>query len=140
MKKITDELRKYLHDLDENRYKGWLSVNVEWNRVNKIFDAIEREFEERYIELPKDFNGEYIHIGEAMEDADGPLGCVWLIGPNDVMFDDHTVRWPHTLRKVRPDSWDRIWDDYVNLGNALTMAKEDVQSLLERAQKLGGQK
>lgn len=130
MKKITERLRLYP--------RGYAQMTIE--DIDDIADAIEREIDERYIELPKDFDGEYIHIGEAMEDADGPLGCVWLVGPSDVMFDDHTVRWPYRLRKVRPDSWERIWEDYVNLGDALTMDKEDVQSLLERAQKLGGEK
>ena len=198
MKKITEKLRLYP--------RACARMTVE--DIDCIADAIEHELEECYVELPKDFDGEYIHIGEAMEDADGPLGCVWLIGLNDVMFDDHTVRWPYRLRKVecehgeqahdrdtgwielpkdadgehvhigdvmayadntkpkevialvppavfltedgpryadlcrhyRPDSWERIWEDYVNLGDALTMDKEDVQSLLERAQKLGGEK
>lgn len=34
----------------------------------KDLDAIEREVEERYVELPKDADGEYIHIGDRVED------------------------------------------------------------------------
>lgn len=36
-------------------------------RCCDIADEIEQEIEERYIELPKDADGEYIHIGDVMD-------------------------------------------------------------------------
>ena len=41
-----------------------------------IADEIEREVAERYVELPKDADGEYVHVGDVMESGDGDVFTV----------------------------------------------------------------
>lgn len=40
-KPITGELRRYLHDVNENLDEEWLFVNIRWDRVNELCDAID---------------------------------------------------------------------------------------------------
>ena len=50
--------------VDDNFETVWITKSA----LLEDIDAIEREVEERYIELPKDADGEYIHIGDRVED------------------------------------------------------------------------
>ena len=38
--------------------------NIDTDKLTTIAESIEREVKDRYIELPKDADGEYIHIGD----------------------------------------------------------------------------
>ena len=76
---ITDELRAYIR-------------GHSWESLTAIADRIDAALRERYIELPRDADGQYIHIGDMMECEKLPNGnrvcgevkaisndCVWLI-------------------------------------------------------------
>ena len=52
------ELLKEIQIFNEN--------DIDTDELVRIADAIEREVEERYIELPKDSDGEHIHIGDKL--------------------------------------------------------------------------
>ena len=48
---ITGELREYLRAANENTSEDWLSVSVEWDRVNNlcdVIDAVHRNLEGEY--------------------------------------------------------------------------------------------
>ena len=56
--KAIDELRDEIRILRDN--------NIDTDELVRIADAIERELEEGYVELPTDVNGEHIHIGDKL--------------------------------------------------------------------------
>lgn len=70
---ITDGLREIAAKTEcangrcEKLYRGDL---------DHIADRIDAEPAERYVELPKDADGEYIHIGDVMESGDGDVFTV----------------------------------------------------------------
>ena len=43
-------------------------TDIETDELEKTADAIEREVEERYVELPKDANGKQVSIGDMVHD------------------------------------------------------------------------
>lgn len=59
--KTIDAMRTHISNL---RYQGLTQVAMV--DVEKCLDEIEREMEEEYVELPKDANGEHIHIGDKL--------------------------------------------------------------------------
>ena len=63
---ITDELRDYAEDW------GWVGTGAEkaQDRIEAIADRIDAELAERYVELPKDADGEYIHVGDVLTDGE----------------------------------------------------------------------
>lgn len=67
---ITDELRKWLKSLYTPNSGA---VKDEGER---IADRIDAALAERYVELPKDADGEPIHIGDVMESGDGDVFTV----------------------------------------------------------------
>ena len=64
MLKSVERLLEFVGDM--NAIDGeWLDG---WNRaVLATVEKIEKEVAERYVELPKDADGEYIHIGDVMD-------------------------------------------------------------------------
>lgn len=63
----VEDVRTWCDDLFQTN-----SVEV----LKEKLDAIEREVEQNYIELPKDMNGECIRIGDTLETADSPRACM----------------------------------------------------------------
>jgi len=55
-------------------------VCVTRQELDELADAIEREVKERYIELPKDADGEYIRIGDRVEDNERVVRIVLTNG------------------------------------------------------------
>ena len=60
--KTIGEMKLHMGNLRDHGLKQVAMVDVE-----RCLDEIERELEEEYVELPKDADGEYIHIGDRME-------------------------------------------------------------------------
>ena len=61
---ITDELR------------DWAKEHLSRSSILAIADRIDAAMAERYVELPTDADGEYIHIGDVMESGDGDVFTV----------------------------------------------------------------
>lgn len=57
---ITDELRDWAHGFTEPYKRNE-------QQLLAIADRIDAALAERYVELPKDADGEYIHIGDVMD-------------------------------------------------------------------------
>lgn len=60
---ITDELREYA---TTNFYVG-SPIQLKLRLIANHIDAAQKELSERYMELPKDADGEYIHIDDDVE-------------------------------------------------------------------------
>ena len=73
---ITNELRERIDAVC--RVSGW-----DCKRLTAIADRIDAVLAERYVELPKDADGEYVHIGDVMAYADNtkPMEVVALVPP-----------------------------------------------------------
>ena len=98
-----------------------------YNCLMTIADRIDSEM----VELPKDKDGEPIHVGETVYGEDGKewhvLGIV--IGENPIAWKDHNVYVenntadkrcnlsPERLTHERPDSWERIADELKRYAN-----------------------
>lgn len=67
-----DELREETKILADN--------NIDTDELVRITEAIEREVLEGYAELPKDADGEYIHIGDRVEDNERVMRIVLTNG------------------------------------------------------------
>ena len=63
MMEITDELRSFIKD----PLLGYASQEQHVEQLTAIADRIDAALAERYVELPKDADGEPIHIGDRME-------------------------------------------------------------------------
>lgn len=92
---ITDELRDWV----ANHYSGWTSKQA---KGFAIADCIDEAVASEYVRLPKDVDGEYIHIGDAMNSN------------VDHLFDGR----PFEVRAMRYDEggwevYDRLGDRYV---------------------------
>lgn len=134
---ITDELRGFV---DGHLYLG-ATVLGGWKEVAlAIADRIDAEHElamaaaalitgipitdehmveHGWIRLPKDADGEYIHIGDVMVYADGntcPLPVVALVPPT-VFLTDEGPRYADMCRH-QPDTWERIIRDAIAEGMA----------------------
>ena len=59
------QLHKEIQILNDN--------NIDTHELERIADAIEREVDSSYVELPKDESGEHIHVGDLLT-ADGYAG------------------------------------------------------------------
>ena len=94
---ITDELREYAHDccarVDDAIHDIADRIDAEHERVRaeSIIDMTdERMAEHGWIRLPKDADGEYIHIGDVMAYADNtkPMEVVALVPPAVFLTED----------------------------------------------------
>jgi len=91
MTKISDEIRKWCADLDSD------DILCTTATLYTLADRIDREL----VELPKDADGEYIHIGDVMEWCDsGETLTVEGIG-SDVLFyiDGENAEWTAARNK-----------------------------------------
>lgn len=86
MAKISDEIRKWADDLDSD------DIVCTTATLYTLADRIDSEM----VELPKDADGEPIHVGDTAYLKDGR---------------EVKVRLPFELWHERPDSWERIAQD-----------------------------
>lgn len=142
---ITDELRKWIDRYTMREYA--------YNELTKIADHIDAKYEEalgskvamaisvgedgtefvsmpakelseHYVELPKDADGEYIHIGDVMEDgldeAFTPKKVKMLMLEDNEWMLNFGGGWcvmkHHEWRHHTPDTWERIIRDAVMRG------------------------
>lgn len=75
---MIESLEKLRKGLDAwTRAKGeYETVSITRSGLLKHLDDIEREVEERYIELPKDMNGVPIHVGDKVRTS---LGSTYVV-------------------------------------------------------------
>lgn len=78
----VDKLRDYASR--NQRVSGWMTA------LKRIADEIEREIEERFMELPVDVNNEPVHIGDEMEHRSKHETLDVIAVGNDSFF---TGRW-----------------------------------------------
>ena len=64
--KALDELKNCLDESGIFGKAGAIGVNYMRDTVNPLIHAIEKELEERYVELPLDKDGVPIHVGDEM--------------------------------------------------------------------------
>lgn len=86
-----EKLRKSADEISEcatpcGASPDWMGVR---RKVGELADAIEQEIAERYVKLPLDANGEYIHVGDEVDflghstvDAIGKDGEVFIFASN----------------------------------------------------------
>lgn len=111
--------------------------NIDTDELVRIADAIEREVEERYIELPKDADGEYIRIGDMMDK--GEVTCIrdcgkgWEVVLNDLYTYDLPSLHHHT-----PTVKDVLREFFEEVGDGLhTLKAIDTQVIIAKyAEKL----
>lgn len=143
---ITEELRS----LTKDPLLGYASQNQHIERLTAIADRIDAAHEEalgskvtgvllanedgteflaipaskmaeRYVELPKDADGEYIHIGDVMDELDARCPGTPTTFTVADMFYQGNDRWhlraypatydPKTCRHHHEDTWERIIED-----------------------------
>ena len=123
---ITDELRKWLRD-----GKGSLLA---------IADRIDAALAEHYVELPKDADGEYVHIGDRMESGDGDMfivssvdyglhsshgrGKFWMLWNEDADFYERAYECRHHKQPTVEDTLHEL------IGKALMLSEVDGENEL----------
>ena len=163
---ITKELRRYAARLDEQAAAksehGFSPVALEINRIAdridqeheaEVFDLL-REHDEwvhdrdaNYIQLPKDADGETIHLGDRVSWDNGTFNVheLNLTADGWTTWDElhgYTVH-ADQCHHVTPDSWERIIEDaakniYPN--GAFNPCWDEVRdSLVERCKRLAGE-
>lgn len=96
MSKISDELREWCESENETGCGGFVT-GYSFEELCDLADRIDSEM----VELPKDADGEYIHIGDVMEWCDsGETLTVEGIG-SDVLFyiDGENAEWTAARNK-----------------------------------------
>lgn len=146
---ITDELRKWIDRYTMREYA--------YNELTKIADRIDAELTERYVELPKDADGEVIHIGDELDDgldqSFTPKKVKMLMLEGDEWMLNFGGGWcamkHHEWRHHTPDTWERIIRDAVMRGADIQWRAEgggrmtdyfvpEGYDLLERCKALAG--
>ena len=130
MAKISDELREKAHKLG-----GYIETLVTANELYTLADRIDKET----VELPKDADGEPIHVGDTVWMADkGALELtvrsITLHACGEVNVDAscegcHAHVGPSDLTHNRPDSLERIADDIETFGNEADINDTTVEFL-----------
>ena len=95
--------------------------------IDSVHAALEAECErlrdrDGWVELPKDADGEYIHIGDVMEWSDGTTFEVVGIGDDTLFYVEtdengsNSIEWTSTEQKRhhKPDTWERIIEDAID--------------------------
>ena len=125
MKEI-DELRAYVH---EHRMMNWsdnepfFDCETSPSRLADLADAIEAAVGERYAELPRDADGEVVHVGDLMETKDGETfevssldyghhpsihdGMGWMAWSENAEFDELAYTLHHSKK---PTLRDKLYD------------------------------
>lgn len=131
-KPITDELmewtRDHTVDCSDNRIalvtiakridaEHKKTVDEFWTKINAVPVTAENMAEHGWVELPKDANGEYIHIGDVMEwPTTGETFEVVGIGDGVLFYvkdGEEKADWTgaSTKRHHQPDTWECIIED-----------------------------
>lgn len=118
---ITDELREYVarHEapclsMSMAAYLRGIAdrIDSEHRAALEKLAAAADEDRDGWVELPRDADGEHIHIGDVMVYADGntcPLPVVALVPPA-VFLTDEGPRYADMCRH-QPDTWESIIED-----------------------------
>ena len=163
---ITDELREYVAEqcsyLRGAKCSGYNKMLEIADRIDAEHERLmqeqpftvdmvpmtdERMAEHGWIRLPVDADGVPIHMGDEMEltdeaarrwDGDKHFGRVMGL---ELTLDGWTVEGdPATdLRHVKPDSWERILMDMVQLGHDDDPSNIDLGKYVERCRRLAGE-
>ncbi|MDD6706731.1 MAG: hypothetical protein PUE29_10330 [Olsenella sp.] len=131
--KLSDEIRKWCDDA----YSGRKIRTTK--DLYAIADLIDREM----VELPKDKDGEHIHVGDKVYLDDGRMACVTSIEINDVCevvdcWDGgkHVAYHPSGISHTRHDSWERIADDLDEIVDAADSADDTCEMLANFANRI----
>lgn len=121
-----EKLRKSADEISEcatpcGASPDWMGVR---RKVGELADAIEQEIAERYVKLPLDANGEYIHVGDEVDflghstvDAIGKDGEVFIFASNwlDGVFVQRACELRHYHKPTLEDVLSECCSKYHNL-------------------------
>ena len=120
-------------------------------RLEAAYDRLraegEHDFapESHYVMLPKDADGEPVHIGDVMEWPDGETFEVVGIGGNTLFYiKDGLAEWVDARNKRHhiPDTWERIIEDAINASESAELGdgtyEQAVTALVARCKALAG--
>lgn len=155
---ITDELRKWVKSLYTPN-----SAQVNADEAFRIADRIDKAHDDKlmqakavvlldcisaaddFIELPKDADGQTIHLQDRMMWDNGTFNVheLNLTADGWTTWDElhgYTVR-ADQCRHVQPDSWERIIRDAQGDGilNQIDGRPSDFEALVERCKRLAGE-
>lgn len=101
-------------------------------------DAIERELDEHYVELPMDADGVPIGVDDLIKLPNGKITAVRFITFNDAGWLINESGWfPERVTHYQPDTWERIIEDAIHAG--ATDVNNDVRgNLVDRCRALAG--
>ena len=141
--KTIDAMRTHISNL---RYQGLTQVAMV--DVEKCLDVIERELEEGYVELPKDMNGERVHVGDTLHDhEDGHDFRVdgfelWGDVTEWWAFQSHAVQYPlKRCSLVKPPTVEDVLREFAKsiaevLGGDEFLLRDDDEMYAEFAERL----
>lgn len=140
---ITDELREYAGKaIEHSDYMGGLTFDL-----RRIADRIDAALEEGYIELPKDADGQTIHIDEKLRYGANIMRTVEAVNerafvawnPEDRCYALYPAE---NFAHIQPDSWERIIEDAQTDGirNHNEGKPSDFFALVERCKRLAGER
>ena len=110
-----------------------LKNDIDTDELVRIADAIEREVKEGYVELPKDANGEHIHIGDKLVgkylEGNPVVECTRLTLTNDWMVGHGRAEgtynlYAHYHEPTVEDVLEELCLEYVRSWNGEATAKE----------------
>ena len=122
-----EKLRKSADEISEcatpcGASPDWMGVR---RKVGELADAIEQEIAERYVKLPLDANGEYIHVGDEVDflghstvDAIGKDGEVFIFASN--WLDGVFVQRACDLRHYHAPTLEDVLSDIADEAASLT--------------------
>lgn len=136
-----EKLRREIEILRDN--------NIDTDELAMIADAIEREVEERYVELPRDKSGAPIHVGDKVRTKLGSTYTVDRIRREDYNgtttwyiedFASHHSLGPEDLTLCKPPTVEDVLNGlclkYVKLWNGEASKRERREIVAEYAAKL----
>ena len=143
---ITTELRELIAKIDayNNTNVSWL-VEDSLNAIDSVHENLEIEYselveqveelkdlEERSIELPKDADGERIHVGDMIKLPNRNREEVRFMTINGAGWLINESGWlPCKVSHSKPDTWERIIEDAVNVhGNGFNPCWTDERDVL----------
>ena len=137
---ITDELRKVAAKTEcangrcEKLYRGDL---------DHIADRIDEQVRRDYIPLPKDADGETIHLQDRVSWDNGTFNVheLNLTADGWTTWDElhgYTVS-ADQCHHVKPDSWERIISDATALGAQMKRRTHQIGDFVERCKRLAGE-
>lgn len=157
---ITSELREYVNQTPVPKSRTLMKARDRFNaiadridqRVAELLreqdadfraeiDLLNDERTDGWVELPKDADGEYIHMGDRMENGEMVARIVLTDGSWEPTV--YTAATPnqlheyycHNIRHHRPDTWERIEED-ARKAMSLYSMPHVVMTLIERCKAL----